>query len=228
MLAALAYLMLRRLGRGAGVTRGSGVCVGRAAGAALSLGAARAAADAPSGQPVMTVMVGPAAQCQQRSSGRVVGVNAQVVVEGVHHASAAAVCFARALNDTPKIAALLLVGGALEGWKVAVIAAAMAAGGVLQARRVGETMSSRITALNAGQGLAANLVTALLVVGASRLALPVSTTHVSVGSIFGIGLVAGGPRWTTVGQVAVVWLTTLPLGGLLGAGLYFALTRLGA
>ena len=99
----------------------------------------------------------------------------------------------------------------------------MTAGGLLQSRRVAETMSRRITDLNPGQGLTANLTTAALVLGASRLGLPVSTTHVSCGTIFGIGVVGGGARWRTIGQILLTWVTTLPLGFLLGAGIYLLL-----
>ena len=68
-------------------------------------------------------------------------------------------------------------------------AVAIAAGGVLAARRVAETMSKRITKMNPGQGATSNFVTAAIVLGASRLGLPVSTTHVSCGTIIGIGAV---------------------------------------
>ncbi len=83
-------------------------------------------------------------------------------------------------------------------------------------------MSRKITALNPGQGLTANLVTSGLVLVASHLGMPASTTHVSCGSIFGVGLVNRRMRWKTVSQIAVTWLTTLPLGAVLGAGLYWA------
>lgn len=55
--------------------------------------------------------------------------------------------------------------------------------------------------------------------------MPVSTTHVSVGSIFGIGVAGGKPQWATVGKIGTAWLTTLPLGGVLGAGLYYLFTH---
>ncbi len=55
------------------------------------------------------------------------------------------------------------------------IAAAMALGGILAARRVAETLAHRLTPMTPGQGLAANLVTSLLVSAASPLGLPVST-----------------------------------------------------
>jgi PiT family inorganic phosphate transporter len=65
------------------------------------------------------------------------------------------------------------------------------AGGWLNGRRVAETMSKKIVPLDHEQGLVANLVTSGLVLTASSLGLPVSTTHVSVGSVSGTGLVTG-------------------------------------
>jgi PiT family inorganic phosphate transporter len=96
----------------------------------------------------------------------------------------------------------------------------MAAGGVLNARRVAETMSRKITEMNPSQGFTANLVTAFLVTGASRLGLPVSTTHVSVGSLFGIGLVNRTARWRAVLTILLAWVTTLPLGAALAVAVY--------
>lgn len=67
----------------------------------------------------------------------------------------------------------------------------MAIGGLLKAGHVGNTISKKITKINPGQGFTANLITGLLVTTASIHGMPVSTTHVSVGSIFGIGAVSG-------------------------------------
>jgi PiT family inorganic phosphate transporter len=103
----------------------------------------------------------------------------------------------------------------------------MAAGGVLNARRVANTMSKKITRMNPGQGFTANLVTAVLVVLASRWSLPVSTTHVSVGSLFGIGVVNRTARMRTVLAILLAWITTLPMGAVLAAGAYLILTACG-
>jgi PiT family inorganic phosphate transporter len=103
----------------------------------------------------------------------------------------------------------------------------MAIGGLLNARRVAETISHRITELNTGQGLTGNLVTAALVLGASHLGAPVSTTHVSCGSLFGIGMVTGAARWKTVSVILLTWVMTLPCGAIIGAGSYWALTHAG-
>jgi inorganic phosphate transporter, PiT family len=179
----------------------------------------------------LEVSVGSGAECVERYDGRVVGINAQQAVDVIHTFSGAAVCFARGVNDTPKIAALLLatggaglIGGTGISWKLALVALAMAAGGFLQARKVAETMSHRIADLNTGQGLTGNLITAALVLGASRFGVPVSTTHVSCGAIFGIGVASGGARLKTIGQIVLTWVTTLPLGAALGAALYWSMT----
>ena len=103
----------------------------------------------------------------------------------------------------------------------------MALGGLLNARRVAETMSRKITRMNPGQGFTANLVTSLLVAGASRLGLPVSTTHVAVGALFGIGVVNGTARARTILSIVLAWITTLPLAALLAASSYLLLRRIG-
>ena|GEM_PF-5236971 len=63
------------------------------------------------------------------------------------------VSFARGLNDTPKIAGFLLVLGALDiELGLVAIGVAMAVGGLVHSRGVGETVSNRITPMNHGQG----------------------------------------------------------------------------
>ncbi len=177
----------------------------------------------------LVMEVGQAAQCIERYQGRVLGVEAGTLVDGLHYLSGGAVGFARGLNDTPKIVALLLAGEALDPMVgLALVAVVMAAGGVLNARRVADTMSRKITRMNPGQGFTANLVTALLVAGASRLGLPVSTTHVSVGALFGIGVVNATARARTVLGILLAWVTTLPLGAALAASVYLLLRLLGA
>jgi PiT family inorganic phosphate transporter len=55
------------------------------------------------------------------------------------------------------------------------------------------------------------------VIGASCFGLPVSTTHVNCGALFGIGAVTGQARWRTIGKILLAWVTTLPLAAALGA-----------
>jgi PiT family inorganic phosphate transporter len=81
-------------------------------------------------------------------------------------------------------------------------------------------MGHRITDLGPEQGLCANLLTSTLVLFASRFGMPVSTTHVACGSIFGIGIAERSLRWNTMAAVMLTWVMTLPLAALLGGGLY--------
>ncbi len=163
---------------------------------------------------------GQVSRCRESYVSQLAGVDAQWVLDVLHFGSAGMVSFARGLNDTPKIVALLAAASGLgisSGQSLLLVGLAMALGGLLAARRVAETMSLHITPMNHGQGFTANLVTALLVTLASRLGLPVSTTHVSCGSLFGLGAVTGGARWGVIRGIALSWLATLPAGALLAA-----------
>jgi PiT family inorganic phosphate transporter len=176
----------------------------------------------------MVLDVGEARRCRERYQGHVAGVEAGRLLDAAHYLSGGAVGFARGLNDTPKIVALMLAAEALPAvWGLSLVAVVMAVGGVLNARRVAETMSKKITRMNPGQGFTANLVTSVLVAGASRLGLPVSTTHVSVGAIFGLGVVNGAARWHIVLSILLAWVTTLPIAAGLAAVVYLALSAAG-
>ncbi|MBI3042311.1 MAG: inorganic phosphate transporter [Betaproteobacteria bacterium] len=174
--------------------------------------------------PAVQMAVGMREECVERYQGRLLGVSAHEMVNALHYLSAGIVSFARGLNDTPKIVGLLLAVQALNAefgsWA---IAAAMAAGGLLNARKVAVTMSKRISRMNEGQALAANLVTGLLVILASRFGLPVSTTHVSVGAIGAIGLANGSAHRGVIGGILASWLLTLPVAAMVGALAYVVL-----
>jgi PiT family inorganic phosphate transporter len=84
-------------------------------------------------------------------------------------------------------------------------------------------MSKKISALNHGQGFTANLITSLLVIGASRFGLPVSTTHVSVGSIYGIGIINKTASNKEILKILLSWLLTLPIAAMLSTLIFFLL-----
>lgn len=173
------------------------------------------------------VVVDEEVNCQERYTGTMLGVSVQTVLDGVHYLSAGAVSFARGLNDTPKIVALSVAVGGLDlTWGVFLVAVLMALGGLLHAQRVAETVSKRITAMDPDQGFVANLVTSFLVIVASRWGLPVSTTHVSCGALFGIGAANGKAHWGVVRNIVLAWIVTLPVAALLAAGIYVLLQRL--
>lgn len=210
------------------ISRESCVCVGCETVAAVPAGVI------PGGSLAMTAVgtiptmtVGNRTSCQERYNGQLLGVNASTALDGLHYLSGGIVSFARGLNDTPKIAAILLAGSAVSPTAaITGVALFMAVGGLSHARKTAETMAHRVTAMNAGQGFTANLVTGFLVIFASKLGLPVSTTHVSCGSLFGIGTVTRQARWQTIAGILVAWVTTLPVAALLGAVIFLLLRRM--
>lgn len=163
------------------------------------------------------ISVGTKVTCEERYVGQVWGLSAKTVLDALHFLSAGLVSFARGLNDTPKIAAILLVGGSVAPmFSVGVVAIAMAVGGILFVKRIANTMSYEITEMNDGQGFSANFVTSLIVIGASQLGMPVSTTHVSCGALFGIGTITKQAHWGSILKIVMAWVITLPVAGLLG------------
>ncbi len=99
-------------------------------------------------------------------------------------------------------------------------------GGLIYSRQIAETMGHKITALNHGQGFSANLATGIFVIVASLFGLPVSTAHVSVGSLFGIGLGTKQSNPRLMRNIALSWIITLPCAALLSAGSYALLRQL--
>jgi len=164
--------------------------------------------------------------CNQSYVGNFWGVDSQKLVDICHFLSAGAVSFARGLNDTPKIVALLLTVTAfsISGGMFAV-GLGIAVGGLLNARKVAMTVSKKITTLNPGKGLAANLVTGFLVIFASRMGVPVSTTHVSVGSIFGVGVISKTAHLGMFSKVLSSWVLTLPIAATISSVTYLLLSK---
>lgn len=175
----------------------------------------------------VTLTVDETENCRERYAGSMLGFTAQQVMDGAHFLSAGVVSFARGLNDTPKIVAMLLLLKWMDiRWGFFAVAITMGLGGLLNARRVAETMSHKITAMNHGQGFSANLTTGILVILASFFGLPVSTTHVSVGALFGMGVLTGQANPRVMLNIALSWLITLPCAALVGGVAYAALKNL--
>ncbi|MEH2084751.1 MAG: inorganic phosphate transporter [Nostoc sp.] len=147
----------------------------------------------------------------------------QKMIDGCHFFSAAIVSFTRGLNDTPKIVSLILIIEyfSIQGGMIT-IAIATALGGLLNSQKVAITMSEKITSMNYNQGLSANIVTAVLVIAATQFGLPVSTTYVSVGSIFGVGLISKKSKSNTrvFYQILLSWILTLPTAVIISAITY--------
>lgn len=141
------------------------------------------------------------------------------LVNGVHFLSAGAVGFSRGLNDTPKLLGILAAGSLTTAdlSTATCVGLAMALGGLLWARPIAETMGKRLTPIPPAQGAVSNILTSGLVGAASLAGLPVSTTHVSCGTIFGLGLSRRELSGRWAGGVLASWLFTLPVAAALSA-----------
>jgi len=148
----------------------------------------------------------------------------------LHWLTSGATSFARGMNDAPKMVAIVLVAAVLQGEfqirpaAFVLVTLGMVAGSWLAGRRVTKVLAEEITPMDHWEGFLANAVTAALVMPGAALGLPMSTTHVSSGSIIGIGLQnRSALKWGTVRGMLLAWLVTLPLAGLLGILFYLSL-----
>jgi PiT family inorganic phosphate transporter len=157
-----------------------------------------------------------------------------VGLDSIHWLSSGFTSLARGTNDAPKIAAILLLGsasawpgGETQAAAFIGLALAMGLGSYWSGRRVTEVLAEKVTKMDHVEGLSANLTTSSLVFVAALFGLPVSTTHVSSSSIIGIGLLKGrqGVHWTTVRDMMLAWIVTLPVSALLAALAFLLLSR---
>lgn len=149
--------------------------------------------------------------------------------------TACAVAFAHGSNDVANaigpLAAIVNSQEATEVAKKATVAPWMLAlGGIgivfglaTWGYRVMETIGKKITELTPSRAFAAVLAAAMTVVLASRLGLPVSTTHILVGAVLGVALARsiGAVDLRVVGQVMLSWVATLPLAALLSVIFFY-------
>lgn len=153
----------------------------------------------------------------------------------LHWLSGGATSFARGLNDTPKIAALWIVTlGLVPGsaftdvsgiaLPIAAVAIAMGFGCLWGGYRVLDVLAHRVVPLDAGTGFTANLGTSFLVLAATPLGLPISTTHVSTGALMGVRWVAKRKPdgADALKPILFGWIVTFPVTGVLAAALGWA------
>ncbi|MCH8942391.1 MAG: anion permease [Bacteroidetes bacterium] len=163
--------------------------------------------------------------CKKQYSGKILGVSAQTLLDTAHFISSGFVSFARGLNDTPKLLGLFVFFNLIDPkLSLLMVVAAMFAGGMLSSKKVSENMSKNITPLNDGQGFTANFATGISVITGSLLGLPLSTTHVSVGSIFGIGASNKDRNSKMIKEIIFSWVLTLPIAAAFGALFHLIIT----
>jgi PiT family inorganic phosphate transporter len=152
--------------------------------------------------------------------------------------TACAVAFAHGSNDVANaIGPLAAVVGAVnetttgiisskspvEPWMLAIGGVGIALGLATWGYRVMETVGKKITELTPSRGFAAELAAATTIVIASRMGIPVSTTHTLVGAVLGVGLARGigAVDLRVVGNIVASWVATLPISAALAIFFYY-------
>ncbi len=150
--------------------------------------------------------------------------------------TACAMAFAHGSNDVangigPMAAVVSIVksGGQvtqkadLPIWILILGGAGIVVGLATMGYRVMQTIGTKITELTPTRGYCATLAAATTVVLASKTGLPVSTTHIAVGAVMGVGLARGigALDLRVIGNIVVSWIVTLPAGAILAALFFF-------
>jgi len=152
--------------------------------------------------------------------------------------TACAMAFAHGSNDVangigPLAAVVSIVssGGEvaqkseLPVWILFIGGAGIVVGLITLGYRVMRTIGKKITELTPTRGFCAELAAASTVVLASRSGLPVSTTHILVGAVMGVGLArgVGALDLQVIRNIILSWIVTLPAGAILAAFFFFTL-----
>ena len=111
-------------------------------------------------------------------------------------------------------------------WVVLSAAGAMGLGTAIGGWRIIRTMGLKVVDLRPIDGFAAETAAATVIEIASRLGIPVSTTHTLVGAVLGIGIARGigALNLGVVGSIFMSWLITLPAGAFLSI-IFFTILR---
>jgi inorganic phosphate transporter, PiT family len=138
--------------------------------------------------------------------------------------SAAYMAFSHGSNDAQKtmgimtlalVAAGVLAEPIVPLWVILLAAAAISLGTAAGGWRIIRTMGQKVVKLDPVHGFAAETTAATIIVGASALGMPVSTTHVISAAIMGVGASDrfSAVRWGVAGNIVVAWILTLPASG---------------
>ena len=113
----------------------------------------------------------------------------------------------------------------VPGWVLLLGGVGIVVGLAAYGYRVIATIGRHITELTPSRGFAAELATAITVVGASGIGLPISTTHTLVGAVLGVGIARGigALNLRVIGTIFSSWLITLPAGAGLSIVFFFIL-----
>ena len=93
-------------------------------------------------------------------------------------------------------------------------------------KEVIQTVGTDLAKMHPASGFSAEMSAAAVVVGASALGLPVSSTHILVGAVLGIGMVNRDTNWQLMKPIGLAWVITLPASIIMSALAYLALNAI--
>ncbi len=158
---------------------------------------------------------------------------AERTFRALHLVSSATYSLGHGLNDAQKtmgiITVLLYSTGYLQGdfevphWVAISCYIAIGLGTLSGGWRIIETMGTRITKLSQHQGFSASMGGSVILIGASWLGIPVSTTHTITGCVIGAGAARreSAVRWGVAGNVMAAWVITIPASATVAAIFYW-------
>ena len=134
-------------------------------------------------------------------------------------------------NDAQKTMGIITLGLVITGiqstfhvpnWVVLACATAIALGTALGGWQLIKTLGSKFYKIRPVHGFSSQLTSAIVIIGASLLGSPVSTTQVVSSSIMGVGAAErmSKVRWGVAGEIMIAWLVTIPATMLVG-GLFY-------
>ena len=153
--------------------------------------------------------------------------------------TAVAMAFSHGTNDAQKtmgiITLSLVVAGVLPAfnvpfWVIGVSAGAIALGTSLAGWRLIRTLGGKFYKIRPLHSFSTQLSSAGVILAASFFGVPVSTSQVVSSAIIGVGSAerASKVRWSVAEEIITAWLITIPVSGLLAAGVYWLSSRVGA
>jgi inorganic phosphate transporter, PiT family len=151
--------------------------------------------------------------------------------------TALALALSHGTNDAQKtmgiITLALVTGGYLQvfavpTWVIIICAAMIAFGTAVGGNKLIKTLGGKFYKIRPVDGLATQLASAAVILGASLVGGPVSTTQVVSSAIMGVGAAerVNKVRWGVAQEIATAWLLTIPATALVAAGLYWVLEQI--
>jgi PiT family inorganic phosphate transporter len=150
--------------------------------------------------------------------------------------TALTLAFSHGTNDAQKTMGIITLGLVITGyienfvvpfWVIAISAGAIALGTALGGWRLIKTLGAKFYKIRPVHGFSAQLTSALVILSASLVGGPVSTTQVVSSAIMGVGSAErlSKVRWGVAREIAIAWVVTIPATALFAAGIYYVIEK---